>query len=105
MTTNSNQELKSFLAGYFHEDWELDASEPDEVIVQFLSGGPDSNDIYHIVAQIRQYLVSAGDDVAIEQDLLREFGCYYLPSSDGQSARDWLQHVVGKLEYRQGGLA
>ncbi len=81
----------------------MDASDPDEVIVQFLSGGPASTDIHRIVAQIYRYLDSARDDVAIEEELLKEFGCYYLPSADGLSARDWLRHVAGKLEGSESG--
>lgn len=101
MMSSLNQELKSFLAGYFHEDWELDASEPDEVIAQFLNGGPDPSHIRRIVDQIHHYLDFAGEDASIEQGLLKEFGCYYLPSADGLSAPDWLRHVAAKLEDSQ----
>ena len=103
MTASSNHELKSFLGGYFHEDWELEASAPDEMIVKFLRDNLDSNNICRVVGQIHQYLDTTGDDMAIEQDLLKEFGCYYLPSADGLRSRDWLLHVARKLEGSQAG--
>lgn len=98
MTVSDTKELKAFLAGYFHQDWELDASEPDDVIDQFLRGGPAPAEIERLIAQIRRYLDAAGDDSNIEQDLFAKFGCYYLPSADGWSARDWLRHLLIKFE-------
>lgn len=82
----------------FHEDWELDATEPDEAISQFLRSDPSLNEIDRIVAQIRQYVSDDKDDAALEHGLIEELGCYYLPSADdGMSVRDWLQHVVKLL--------
>jgi len=97
MTASDVAELRSFFSGYFHEDWELDASEPDEVISQFLRSGPSSNEVDRIVAQIGRYLDAGKDDAAIERGLLEELGCYYLPGADGMSARDWLRHVADVL--------
>lgn len=97
MTASDIAELKSFLSGYFHEDWALDASEPDEVISLFPSSGPSAGEIDRIVAQIHRYLGGDRDDAAIERGLLKELGCYYLPSADGISPRDWLQHVASVL--------
>lgn len=97
MTTSDLTELKSFLGGYFHEDWELEASEPDEAISRFLESDPGASEIDHIVAQICHYLGDGKDDVAVEHGLLKDLGCYYLPSADGISASDWLRHVAYRL--------
>lgn len=97
MTTGDFAELKSFFSGYFHEDWEMDASEPDEVVSQFLSSEPGPNEIDRIIDQIGRYLASRKDDAAAEGDLLEVLGCYYLPSADGMSARNWLSHVADLL--------
>jgi hypothetical protein len=96
MTTNNTADLRSFFGGYFHEDWEMDSSEPDEVIAQFLRSKPSPDEIDRIVAQIRRYL-GERDDAAIERGLFEELGCYYLPTADDMSAREWLKHVADLL--------
>jgi len=96
--------LKSFLSGYFHEDWEAEASEPDKVIAHYMASKPSPNTVGMIVAQIDQYLVNAGDDLNIEKSLLLDFGCYYLPSADGLGARNWLNHVAKQLQNTDGGM-
>lgn len=96
MTMSDIADLRAFFSGYFHEDWEMDASGPDEVISQFLRSEPGTDEINRIVAQIGRYL-GRQDDMAIERDLLEELGCYYLPSADGMSARNWLRHVADFL--------
>ncbi len=90
-------ELRSFLSGYFHQDWNLDASEPDEVIFQFLRSRPTSNEVDRIAAQIGQYLDVENDDATVERGLLEELGCCYSPSADGMSARQWLMHATDLL--------
>lgn len=89
--------LRNFLGGYFHQDWDLDASEPDEVIAYYIASKPSPSTLEMIIAQIDQYLSNAGDDLSIEQGLMQDFGCYYLPSADGLGARDWLSHVANQL--------
>lgn len=96
MTTSDVAELRLFFSGYFHEDWEMDAHEPDEAIAQFLRSEPGPDEIAQIVAQIDRYL-GEKDDTAIERGLLEELGCYYLPSADALSARNWLRHVADLL--------
>jgi hypothetical protein len=97
MTASDVAEPRSFFSWYFHEDWELDASKPDEVISQFLRSGPSPNEVDRIVAQIGHYLGGGKDDPAIERGLLEALGCYYLPGADGMSARHWLRHVADLL--------
>lgn len=101
MTAGDFAELKSFFSGYFHEDWEMDVSDPDEVVSQFLRSEPGSNEIDRIVDQIGRYVGTGRDDAAIERGLLEELGCYYMPSADGMSARDWLKHVAALLGNKQ----
>lgn len=98
MTADNFVELKSFFSGYFHEDWEADSSEPDDVISEFLRSKPGSSEIDRIVDQIDLYLSSGRADAATERGLFEEFGCYYLPSADGISVRNWLKHVAALLK-------
>lgn len=100
MTACDYFQLKSFLSGYFHEDWEMDASRPDEVVSQFLKSKPDLSEIELIIDQINRYLKSAVDDLEVERGLFEKLGCYYLPSADGVSAADWLRRVALLLDER-----
>jgi hypothetical protein len=90
-------ELRSFLSGYFHEDWELDSSEPDEVISQFLDSKPNPNYVAKIASQIEVYLSSESDEQILKNGLLKNFGCYYLPSADSLKTSYWLNHVANFL--------
>jgi hypothetical protein len=97
MKSTDISELRSFLSGYFHQDWQLDASDSDEVISQFLRSRPTSNEINRIVAQIDGYLAAGKDDAALARGLLEDLGCCYLPSADGMSVREWLRHITTTL--------
>lgn len=97
MTAGDISELRLLFCGYFYEDWRLEAAESDEVIYQFLRDGWSPNEIVRIVVQIDRSLNDAKDDFAIKCGLFEELGCYYLPSADGMSTRDWLQHVADVL--------
>jgi hypothetical protein len=90
-------ELKQFLGGYFHQDWESEASDPDAVISQFLECGPNANEIDCIVSQILCYLEDGKGEAEVERGLLEDLGCYYYPGADGLSARGWLRHVAERL--------
>lgn len=98
MTSADLHALKSFLSGYFHEDWDAEASEPDQVIAYYMASKPSPSTLEMIIAQIDQYLSVAGDD---EKRLLLDLGCYYLPSADGLGVRNWLIHVANQLRDMQ----
>jgi CdiI immunity protein len=97
MKTEDFKELKSFLAGYFHEDWDLEVSEPDDVIFNYINSGVGGEVIKAVVSQIEKYVNQSADDADAERGLLMQLGCYYLPSADGLETRSWLAHVANKL--------
>lgn len=90
-------DLKSFLSSYFHEDFYLEAPNPDGNIDLFLRSNPDTDQVNRIVRQIEDYL-SSRDDAAIDAGLFKELGCYYWPGADGMSAKVWLLHVAERLK-------
>lgn len=97
MKHSERTDLQSFLGGYFHEDWLLESDGPDDAIARFLAGEPGAALRERIVAQIDEYLATkAAAD--IEESLLKDLGCYYLPSADGMSAGAWLEHVANRLK-------
>ena len=97
MTTNAHPELRQFFAGYFHEDWPVDAATPDNVISSFISEAHPPGELVRLADFIDAFARGASDDHALEQAIFTELGCYYVPSADGLSAKDWLRHVSSRL--------
>ena len=97
MTESQLSELKCLLSGYFHQDWVLEANEPDEVVSRFMESTKDGDELKAIATQIRSFLASRHSEAVIVQDLLAVLGCYYLPSADGMSASAWLRKVADQL--------
>lgn len=93
MNTNEHRELFQFFAGYFHEDWPVDAGTPDDVISSFIAEHRGTRSPLRIAELIEALVAETPDEREIERLLFDEFGCYYVPASDGQSARGWLSHV------------
>jgi len=88
--------LANFFSGYFHEDWMCDADDTAEVIASYLRTAKA-----HEVAMIHEAIVRYADQVGgddLEEKLFSELGCYYRPSVDGKSAREWLLSIVAQLQ-------
>lgn len=71
--------LGQFLSGYFHQDWDLDAGEPTEVVADFVAAvGPA--EACRVADQIDAVLASEPPEDALWNDLL---GCGPSPDSCG----------------------
>ncbi|WP_194727473.1 contact-dependent growth inhibition system immunity protein [Noviherbaspirillum malthae] len=90
-------ELKQFFGAYFHQDWNLDASAPDDVVRLFISDGYSNDELINLAKDIEKYAATKTDDAATEEGLLKELGCYYMPSADNVGAKAWLNHVATLL--------
>ena len=90
-------EMKQFFGAYFHQDWNLDVSDPDDVIRLFIADGHSANELINLAEDIEIYAANKIENAAAEEGLLRELGCYYLPSADGILAKAWLKHVAELL--------
>jgi hypothetical protein len=89
--------LKDFFAAYFHQDWDCDADTPRQVVDDYLRVGWPKKHLDTLSMAIRRYADSHANDAELEEKLLSELGCYYLPSADGISAREWLQMIADQL--------
>ena len=98
MKNSELADLKSFLGAYFHEDWPIESGNPDGAIQLFLDSAPSAALRVRIVSQINDYL-HAKEEAGIEEGLLKDLGCYYLPSADGMRASAWLEHVANRLKF------
>lgn len=91
-------ELQHFLGGYFHQDWLLEADEPNAMISLFLKSQPERTTTQHIAEQIRRFLNEYREDEVVERKLFEHLGCYYCPSADGLRATDWLAQLAARFE-------
>jgi hypothetical protein len=96
MNADRRPELFQFFAGYFHEDWAVDAQTTDEVIDTFIATHTQ-NERVHLADLIDAFTAEVSDDQALEHAVFEELGCYYVPTADAKSARSWLHHVSSKL--------
>lgn len=88
--------LKQFFSAYFHQDFLLDAVNPDDVIEEYKK----ENTIEHrtlLRKAILDYVEKITSDDELNKKLLSELGCYYRTEADGMSARSWLQKVAEQL--------
>lgn len=89
--------MKQFFGAYFHQDWNLDASDPDDVIRLFIGDGHSTSELINLAEDIEKCAANQIDDAADQEGILKELGCYYMPNADGIGTRAWLDHVVKLL--------
>lgn len=97
MMNNVMDKLRQFFSGYFHEDWPLEAASSDQVLAAYLRQRHSPDDLIRLAASIDSYTRATADDEELEQLLLADLGCYYVPAADGLSARAWLGRVATQL--------
>ncbi len=97
MTEEGLERLRQFFGGYFHQDWIVDAPEPNQVVQRFLDDESDGQKLTQLARLIEEYAATAKDDESLELALFSELWCYYTPSADGLGAGDWMRHVAGLL--------
>jgi hypothetical protein len=92
---NDNETLKKFFSAYFHQDWEYEADTPSEVVLDFLHDATAAS-----VVRLRNAILSYVEDNEIieEEALDTEFGCEYLPSSEGLTPKEWLLSIAELLK-------
>jgi hypothetical protein len=88
-----------FFAAYFHQDWHLDDRQPDDVVARFLATmrADESNELAKLADDLDAFAARFAVDAELEGALYRELGCFYLPSADGVSAREWLKHITTRI--------
>ena len=70
--------LAGFLSGYFHQDWDLEADDPAELVERFAST-EDLDTVTRAIGEATVLLAAGLDDGALAQRLL-QLGCYYRPA-------------------------
>ncbi len=95
--TIDSEALQQFFGAYFHQDWALDASSPEQVLADYFHDHEDG-DLRATLSAIRQLLAEEDADDRLAERLFREFWCYYDPRGLGQETRTWLNGIVDQFE-------
>jgi hypothetical protein len=89
-------QLKYLALAYFHQDYDLDAAAPLEVIRSFrLHESPGA--IAELQADLEAVLGSSMTESEIHDLWIREYGAAYDPATDGKDYRSWFSIVVDEL--------
>ena len=97
ITEAQRERLHQFFAGYFHEDWPLEADSPDEVVSAFVRQPEAGRDLGELSGSIVAFVEDHPNDDELDAALFKELGCYYSPRAGGISTRSWLLGVAAKL--------
>lgn len=84
--------LTQFFSSYFHQDWPLEADTASEVVENYRDSEPPES-IEAALAELNQLLEMPIAEPDLETFILEELGCYYDPTADNQTVREWLHSV------------
>ncbi len=93
---NQFPNLTQFFSSYFHQDWPLEAETPSDVVNNYRSSEPPAN-IEAASQELSKLLEMPIATADLEAFILDELGCYYDPTSDNQTVREWLELVQESL--------
>ena len=87
--------LQLLLAGYFHQDFELEPGDPENALRRFMAEEQPAT-ISDCADEIGALFAAHPDERTLARPAL-DLGCYYRPEADGHTTRSWLQHVAREL--------
>ena len=93
---NQFPNLTQFFSSYFHQDWTLEANSPGEVVKNYRNS-ESSESIEAALVELNKLLEMPIAPADLETLILDELGCYYDPSSENQTVRQWLEWVQKSL--------
>lgn len=88
--------VETLLQAYFHEDWPEEARNASELVDQFIRTSGLAADEFECLATDLRKIAQQHEDQP-NGWLFRELGCYFDPSSDGQTDSEWLREISQQL--------
>jgi len=88
--------LTQFFSSYFHQDWQLEADTPSDVVTNYRSSEPPAS-VEAASQELSKLLEMPIAPADLEAFILDELGCYYDPQSENQTVREWLESVQKSL--------
>lgn len=103
MSQTAYLRLAHLFGAYMHQDWKTEGDDWPDLVRNFAEGQPAAA-LEATAAEIDQLLAEFPEDVALDDHLFRELGCYYdsRPDLGGPAVRVWLAQVAGLLRQRAG---
>lgn len=87
--SNGKELLQLLLAGYFHQDWDLEADDDLGVVRNFIES-EGIEDKQSVLDAINEILMRGEAEVS---SFLTESGCEYYFAADGLTAKGWLARL------------
>ncbi len=81
--------LYQLFAGCFHQDWWIDAVDPDAVVAEYLDGLPLPY-LREVDAGLTYLLEQKSDQQDLRRTITEDLGSSYLPSDEPGAIRAWL---------------
>lgn len=88
--------LTQFFSSYFHQDWQLEADTPSDVVNNYRSSEPPAS-VEAASQELSKLLEMPIAPADLEAFILDELGCNYDPQSENQTVREWLESVQKSL--------
>ena len=90
--------IEQFIAGYFHQDWDLDGADDGEVIASFVEG-ESMEHVQEVVSCLEEKLNGPSFNAKAANIFCNKSGahqvrCAYRYQADGYSGAEWLNSVV-----------
>ncbi len=95
MKTPEHDDLSNFLAAWFHEDWDAEAARWEDVVDAYTSREVHDATRRSYDQLVRRLEATHGEN-EVDQ-ILKSCGCAYSPAGHGESAREWIEAVAGRL--------
>jgi CdiI immunity protein len=89
-------QLMHLAQAYFHQDFDLDAPTPLDVVHLFAAGEPAAA-VIELVSDLESVLSSAMTDKELRELWIDEYGASYDPLVDGSQYRQWFTDILYAL--------
>ena len=95
--SNGKDLIQLLLAGYFHQDWDVEANDDIGVVRNFIES-EGITDNQSILDAIDKILLREEEEVS---NFLAESGCEYYFPADGLTAKQWLERLRSEFANRK----
>lgn len=96
MASDNYELLDSFLGNWFHEDWDLEASDWQQLVEKFKTISRKER-VEQVHLDLKQFLKEKKNDSELCEVVFDEFGCCYDPRPQ-QEVRAWLTELAAALK-------
>ena len=95
MKTTKHQ-LIHLAQAYFHQDYDLEAPTPLDVVESFRKGEPPGA-IAELISDLKSILDSSMSEIEMRDLWVNKYGASYDPLTDAKSYRSWFGDILGVL--------